>query len=301
MLIRLALVAGLALCLAGEGPAAAAPAAFMTDVRSFLVKSPQTGQTYQISVALPDGYSRGHAPYPVLYAPDANAEFGTVVETARLLAFGRAIPDLVVVGIGYANPGQGFRAANVGRTLDLTPTADPEWIRTSAKDSMPQLVPVPDRSGGGPRFLGFVEGQLIPLIERRYNVSHDDRALAGHSFGGLFATYALLKGHRVFRRFVIGSPSLWWDHQAMLRMEDLYAASGGPLPARVFLSSGALEDGTGGHPMTADFKAFAERLKSRGYRGLELQTHIFEGEDHGSVLGATLSRGLRFAYAPSAP
>ncbi len=63
----------------------------------------------------------------------------------------------------------------------------------------------------------------------------------------------------------------------MLGMEDAYAASGRPLQARAFLSSGALEDGTGGHPMTTEFRAFAERLKSRNYRGLALQTHIFEG------------------------
>lgn len=297
-----AFAAAMALCLAPAGPGhtrPAAPAAYMADVRSFLMTSRETGQVYQISVALPDGYRRRQAPCPVLYVLDANAEFGTVVETARLLAFGRAIPDLVVVGIGYPKPGQGFRAANVGRTLDLTPTADPEWIRTSAKDSMPQPVPVPGGSGGGQRFLGFLETRLIPLIERRYNVSHDDRALAGHSFGGLFATYALLKGDGAFRRFVIGSPSLWWDHQTMFAMEDAYALSGRPLRARVFLSSGALEDGTGGHQMTSDFKTFADRLKSRDYPGLELRTHVFEGEDHGSVLGATLSRGLRFIYAPA--
>jgi len=112
--------------------------------------------------------------------------------------------------------------------------------------------------------------------------------------------HELREGDGVFRRFVIGSPSLWWDHQAMFRIEDAYALSGRPLRARVFLSSGALEDGTGGHPMTSDFKAFAERLKARDYAGMELRTHVFEGEDHGSVLGATLSRGLRFIYASPA-
>jgi len=40
-------------------------------------------RVYQISVALPDSYSAQHEPYPVLYAADANSEFGTVVETAR--------------------------------------------------------------------------------------------------------------------------------------------------------------------------------------------------------------------------
>jgi hypothetical protein len=82
----------------------AAPA-FLADVTSSVMKASSTGRSYQVSVALPAGYSKQHAAYPVLYAADANPEFGTVVETARVFA---EIPDLVIVGIGYPNSGQGF-------------------------------------------------------------------------------------------------------------------------------------------------------------------------------------------------
>jgi uncharacterized protein len=300
-------IAALGIGLAWSGDAAARTshggkprAAFLADVRSFVVTSRTSGRAYQISVALPDGYSPRHSPYPVLYASDANAEFGTVVETARLLAFGRAIPGVVVVGVGYPNPGQGFRASNVSRTFDLTPTADPDWIRTEGPAGMPQPVPAPDRSGGAPQFLAFLRTQLVPLIERRYNVSHEDRAFAGHSLGGLFGTYALLEGGGLFHRFVIMSPSLWWDHYAVLKLEDAYAASGKPMAARVFFSTGALEDGTGGHPMTSDARSFADKLAGRSYRDLELKSQVFEGEDHGSAMFGALSRGLRFVYGKSA-
>src|SRR5271170_1617528 len=108
----------------GRAAEQTAPPAFLPDTKSWVVKSSTSGRTYQISVALPDGYTMDHPPYPVLYAADANAEFGIVVETARLLSLSRQIPDLVIVGIGYPNSGQGFKASRAPRTLDLTPTAD---------------------------------------------------------------------------------------------------------------------------------------------------------------------------------
>jgi predicted alpha/beta superfamily hydrolase len=142
--------------------------AFLADVTSSVMKASATGRSYQISVALPDGYSKQHAPYPVLYAADANPEFGTVVETARVFA---EIPGLVIVGIGYPNSGQGF--AWVPRALDLTTTPDPK---------------APGTNGGAAEFLQFIRNDLVPYVERTYNVKQD-RAWFGHSFGGLFGIY----------------------------------------------------------------------------------------------------------------
>jgi len=273
--------------------AAKAPAQrpYLADVRSWTMTCQANRRAYQISVALPDGYDKGHAPYPVLYVTDANAEFGLAVETARLLASGKDIPGLVIVGIGYPNPGQGFRASGTPRTFDLTPTA------VAAKNPGPARP-----SGGAPEFLRCLRSELVPRIEKDFNVSHEDRALAGHSFGGLFATYALFHNEGLFQRFLIASPSLWWDNHVTLSMEDAYAASTPSLPARVFLSVGALEETTSGFPMTSDMKAFGERLKARHYQGLEIETQIFDGDDHVSVVGAAFSHGLRAIYgAPATP
>lgn len=92
--------------------ASGAPDPFIRDVHTWVTTS-EADRTYKISVALPANYTDAGEPYRVLYVTDANAEFGMAVETARLNA-----PGTVVVGIGYDNPGQGFTASGVPRTLD---------------------------------------------------------------------------------------------------------------------------------------------------------------------------------------
>jgi predicted alpha/beta superfamily hydrolase len=290
---------------AAKPPSAKEPAstsAVLTDSRSWIMTSSPSGRRYQISVALPDGYTKEHPPYPVLYAADANAEFGTAVETARLLSFSKEIPDLVIVGIGYPNRGQGFKASNAERTLDFTPTADPAWVRESVKDSLAQGLPPAEASGGAAAFLSFIRGELVPSVERTYNVSHQDRAWFGHSFGGLFGAYVLFNNEGLFQRFVIGSPSLWWNNRAIFSAEESFAASRKPLPARVFFSVGLLEQRMAPQmPMVTDLRAFVDRIQRRHYQDLAFQAHFFDDETHGSVVPATISKGLRFVYSTSAP
>jgi hypothetical protein len=52
--------------------------------------------------------------------------------------------------------------------------------------------------------------------------------------------------------------------------------------------------------MVTDLRAFLDRLERRKYKGLEFQAHFFEDETHGSVVPATISRGLRFVYSSQA-
>ena len=254
--------------------------AFLADVVSSVMKASSTGRTYQVSVALPDGYSKQHAPYAVLYAADANPEFGTVVETARVFA---EIPGLVIVGIGYPNSGQGF--AWVPRALDLTTTPDPK---------------APGTNGGAAEFLRFIRNDLVPYIEGTYNVNQD-RAWFGHSFGGLFGIYALFNNDGLFKRFIIGSPSLWQGSQTIQEAEKSFATTGKPLPAKVFFSVGLLEQNGNGPGMVGDLRAFIGKLEQRHYKDLEYQVHYFEDETHLSVIPATIGRGLRYIYAPPSP
>ncbi|MFJ4255082.1 alpha/beta hydrolase-fold protein [Microbacterium sp. NPDC090003] len=255
--------------------AADAPDDFIRDVQTWTTTS-AAGRDYKISVALPANYDETGDPYRVLYVTDANAEFGIAVETARLNA-----PGTMVVGIGYDDPGQGFAASGVRRTLDLTPTEITADVPT----------------GGAPEFLDFLRSELVPQIESEFHADPADRALMGHSFGGLFATYALLHNDGLFHRFVIASPSIWWDDRTILDMEADYAETHDALDARVFLSVGELEETTSGFPMTSDMTNLARTLQSRDYDRLELGATVFPDETHLSVIGAAFSRGLRFVYA----
>jgi predicted alpha/beta superfamily hydrolase len=274
------------------------PPGALADTESRVISSSITGRTYQISVALPRGYQEADTSYPVLVALDANMQFGTVVEAVRSLGWFTEIPELLVVGIGYP-VGRGWNAAGP-RAVDLTPTEDQDRLDKFAKEY--PAWPVLEGSGGAPGFLRFIREELIPIIERDYKASSQGRALYGHSLGGLFAAYALFKGESTFHRFIIGSPSLWWDNRLIFEYEEAYASSHDSLPARVFLSAGLSEEEVGDeiqNPFAgvSNLRDLSEVLDRRAYIDLTWQTHVFEGETHLSVIPATISRGLRFVYA----
>jgi uncharacterized protein len=159
--------------------AAPTPVPFISEVDTWVVTS-GSHRTYQIWVARPDGYTKQHAPYPVLFVGDANTLFGIAAETAYLLAISKQIPAVVVVGIGYPKAGQGFRSSWVGRNLDFTPPVNKAWTELILKDLADKSKAYGYESvtaiGGAPEFLAFIRDELVPSIEAKYNVSASDRA-----------------------------------------------------------------------------------------------------------------------------
>jgi predicted alpha/beta superfamily hydrolase len=275
-------------------------------------------QEFQIFIALPPDAQPGKK-YPVIYALDANGEFGTVTETVRLASFGAPeIPPAVVVGIGY--PVDGMAATLNLRTRDYTPTNDTAFATYAASLWGKGEAPTP---GGAPAFLRFLKEELKPFIEKTYPVDPADATLIGHSFGGLFTTYALFHEPGTFQRFVIASPSLWWDHKISFEYEKEYAAKHTDLAASVFLSVGGLEstgelrkvipkfpeplktaavsyyDKNGWPEMVELLEPFAKTLASRKYPNLRLTSYVFPGETHSSVMSMIASRGLREVFKPT--
>lgn len=286
---RLALIA---LALAGCAPYRKPEPVALPHSVSLRLTSSESKRAYRIWVALPEGYRKEQGPWPVLYAVDANAEFFTVVEAARLAAEDREIPKIIVVGIGYDSP-KGLISEMLGpRALDLTPTLDTARLRTEIATAKAAGRTPPESLGGGPAFLRFIKTDLAPRIEHEFNASATDRAYFGHSLGGLFGVYALLHGDGFFTRVIAGSPSLYWDNRAMFAAESTYATRHRALPARLFLAAGELEK-----RQVPDVEAFAAQMRSHNYQGLTLEYVRFADERHDPVIPATVSRGIRFLYA----
>jgi hypothetical protein len=250
----------------------------LADTESRDLTSEVTGRTYRISVALPEDYATANKTYPVLYAVDANTQFGTVVEAARLLHLEETVPELIIVGIGY--PVGWLTNGDGSRLVDLTPTVDSS------------------KGGGGeaPGFLEFMRRELIPFVEAEFRARPTGRALYGHSLGGLFALYTLFAGEGTFERYIAGSPSFGWDDRVILRQEAAYAESHDFLSAHLFLSSGSLENSEEWGESVADVEKFVAKLETRSYRELRVATAYLSDETHISVIPATVSRGLRAVY-----
>ncbi|MCA1789312.1 MAG: hypothetical protein LC667_05470, partial [Thioalkalivibrio sp.] len=225
--------------------------------------------------------------YPVLYMLDGYFAFPAAVSALGSMAIQREVEDIIVVGIGDGE--HTFASWFVSRWRDYTPSLDA--TTDSASAAAFGIPPEEVRSGGASEFLQVLREEIIPFAEERYRTS-EDRGIAGHSLGGLFAAYVLLEAPELFHRYGLNSPSLWWGGGEMFEREAAFAAGHEALPARVFLSVGSQEG-----RMVSSMERFTEALRSRGHAGLAVDAVVFKGETHGSVVPAMVARTLRVLYA----
>src|SRR5687767_2796762 len=109
------------------------------DVHTFVSKS--LGEERTILVTLPQNYESSDSKYPVVVMLDAHEPYNVMMAgVIEQQAWGGKIPPVVLVGI-----------QNTNRVRDLTPTS------TERRNS-----------GGGPKFLQFIETEVIPLIDKNY-------------------------------------------------------------------------------------------------------------------------------------
>lgn len=245
------------------------------------------GMEYQIYVARPTDYESSSTTYPVLYFLDAWAQFGILKQSYWLLRFYDEVPPLLLVGIAFEGDAQDLLYY---RARDYTPTiVPPDKLSPLAA----RLTPI---SGGASNFLQFLETELFPMIEGEYRADTSDRAIFGVSHGGLFATYVLFHRPDLFQRYLLGSPSLWWDNEVIFKQEEHYAQTHRSLHARVFLTIGSEEGDREPFRIKSRWEKLRDRINSRKYEGLELTSMIFEGETHMGAIPATHSRALRVLY-----
>jgi predicted alpha/beta superfamily hydrolase len=159
-------------------------------------------------------------------------------------------------------------------------------------------------SGGGGRFIAHLEKELIPYISSNYPAG-PSRTLIGHSLGGLIALEILLKHPRLFNRFVVIDPSMWWDGAALLTQSaDLLKEQVGD--KRLFIGIGAAKsrgraDLDAVRNDTSDDSAlirptvlFVDAVKAAPERGIRLAWKYYPSQDHMSVFQPAVLDGLRF-------
>lgn len=244
------------------------------------------GQPYQISIALPFGYSFADTiKYPVLYILDGDPDLPLAALIQRDMAYGHEVPDIIIVGIGYQ--AEDFLSSRPFRTLDYTPTHVSKIDSIMTANHHLTMV-----SGGAGKFLEVLREEIIPFIEKKYLVSQD-RALAGHSFGGLFVAYTLFHVPELFNRYLISSPSLDWDDGELFReAAQFHDSASKKRVLKIFICGGSLEPA----PMIPDIRKLAAVLKKRNHSRWKVSEYIFANETHLSVLPFAISRGLRAIY-----
>ena len=266
------------------------------------LKSARNGRTYRITVSLPLGYDAApddawpfdNMPdrWPTVYVTDGNWYAAMVAGMIRPAALCGGISDAIVVGIGYSEDGgtvEAFRESFTRRDADLTPVRDEAEAR-----SMEERHGRPTPNGDSAGYLAFLQHELIPLIEREYRADPARRILAGHSYGGLFALYALFEQPGLFQTLIIGSPTLSYGNRYLFEREATFAKANSSLPAKIYLFAGEYEESADDTTLT-DTLRLAAILQGRQYEGLTLTKHVFLDQNHCEVAAPGFQMGLKRA------
>jgi predicted alpha/beta superfamily hydrolase len=237
------------------------------------VKSAHTGQTHELIIVYPDSYSKyPNKKYPVLYYLDAYWDTPLLAGAYGNLVYDKMAPEFIMVGLSYPD-GTDYGSA---RVRDYTYTS---------------MLMVPG-SGKGDQFLNFLEKEVAPLIESKYQGDKDNRTLAGASLGGLFTLGAAMKTPDFFTGYIALSPAVFWDGGAVFKLEEALAKQHPQLKARMFIAVGSLEPAQ----FRGSIEQFEKQLASHQYKDLQLQSYTIEGMGHGTSKAEGYMRGLKWVW-----
>lgn len=231
------------------------------------IRSAALNETRTLNIYLPEGYEKDTQPtYPVIYLLDgtANEDFIHVAGVVQFLTMIQQMPASIIVGI-----------ANVDRKRDFT---FPTTIAADKKEF--------PATGHSEKFINFLEKELQPYIKQHYRTS-DVRTIVGQSLGGLLVSEILIEHPQLFNRYVIISPSLWWDNESLLaKIKQPFSPT--PVAAQIFIAVG-----TEGKKMEDDAKELYEKLTAAKVTGMDISFLPMPAETHLTILHNALYKALQ--------
>ena len=236
------------------------------------------GSVYRILLSLPPEPVEP-AGAPALILVDGHALFPLAVGAARLQ---RARPEVTGVG-GGAIIGIGY------------PDDKPFDAERRARD----LLPV---AGGAERFLKTILDEILPAVEAFGALDRRRLALAGHSYGGLFALHSLFTRPEALAAVIAGSPSIWWQDRAIHADEARFRAGGGTGERLLITVGGAEQRAMDGEAPQRAERRLSNRMQDNA---AEMAARLgcsfveFAQENHVSVIPAMVSRAVAFGLSAS--
>lgn len=243
------------------------------------IYSQTLGEKRIVNIYLPPGYTANDATkYPVIYLLDGgmDEDFVHVTGIVQFDTFEwvARIPNSIVVGI-----------VNVDRRRDFTfpTTVEPERTRNPT-------------SGHSDKFIDFLRTELEPFIEKKYRGS-GPRTLIGESLGGLLATEILFKQPYTFDKYIIVSPSVWWDNGSLLNAStDVLKGNKTSIDVYIGVGKEGLTPTEVPRVMEVDANLLAEKLRKIGSEKLKVNFDYLPDENHATIAHQAIFNAFRMLY-----
>lgn len=244
----------------------------------------------EVWVYIPASFAAGsQTHYPVMYLLDGPSFFHPVTGMVQYLSSTGKMPEMIVVGI-----------ANTNRVRDLTPTHSIHW--SDGEEDAAAL----GFSGGGEKFISFIEHELIPYVDAVYKTA-PYRMFVGHSLGGLTVLNSLLNHTSLFTSYVAIDPSVWWDNQALMKKaaqllpnkdlgnKSLYYASANTMSKSIdtFL---VMQDTTRGNIHVRNNLQFRQLLLESKNSSLLWRWKFYPEDNHSSIPLIATYDALRYLF-----
>jgi len=238
------------------------------------IDDPDTERRYSVAIKLPKNYEKNpQRHYPVIVLADAPYTFQITSGATRYPMNSGAMDHAILVGLGYEIGSVGSSS----RIRDYTPSVAADWKR---------------ETGGAARYAAFLEHRLLPTLGKQFRIQPQGHTLAGHSLGGLFATYVLFHKPELFDNYIISSPSVWFKNEEALTWETVeYKTS-----KRVFLSVGEYERPAfgEGQDMVDGVESLAKKLAP--VDSVSLRVEILAEAKHHTSFPTSIIQGLDWLY-----
>ncbi len=244
------------------------------------IQSKELAEKRILNIYLPEGYNQNdETKYPVIYLLDGSADedFIHIVGLVQFNSFEwiKQIPKSIVVGI-----------ATVDRRRDFTfPTTIPE-----DKKSYPT-------SGHSNKFIAFLEKELQPYIEKKYK-GNTNKTIIGQSLGGLVATEILIKKTTLFDKYIIISPSLWWDNGSLLNQEIKALQNNFNQQTDIYIGVGkeGLTPTENPRVMEVDANVLADKIKKLKNKNVIVYFDYLPQENHATIMHQAVLNAFKSLY-----
>jgi predicted alpha/beta superfamily hydrolase len=242
------------------------------------IRSAELSETRILNIYLPEGYNKNDTVnYPVVYLLDGSADedFIHIVGLYQFNNFSwiKRVPKSIIVGI-----------ATVDRRRDFT------YPTTIEKDKIKYPT-----AGKSAKFISFLEHELQPFIEKNYR-TNSSKTIIGQSLGGLLAIEILFTKPALFNRYIIVSPSLWWDNASLLQKspEILSRSFNGKVDVYIGVGKEGLVPGENPRVMEVGANLLAEKIKATKSKSVSVFFDYLPQEDHATILHPAVFNALRY-------
>ena len=244
------------------------------------IQSKQLGEKRILNIYLPEGYNDSDSTtYDVVYLLDGSAD-EDFIHVAGLFQFtnfpwiGR-VPKSIIVGI-----------ANVDRKRDFS---YPTKVETDKKNY--------PTTGGSEKFIAFIEKELQPYIKKKYRTT-SSKMIIGQSLGGLLATEILLKKPNLFSKYIIISPSIWWDNGSLLNLQSDLLKETFTQKTDIYIGCGkeGLAPCETPHVMEVDANLLTEKIQNSKSKSVHVTFDYLPEEDHATIGHQAVFNALKILY-----